>query len=551
MSKVIRLKYLLMIVFPAILLSCSKDEPQRPEEPTGSPVISFVAGNDERKLKIGNSVTLTAVIKNAEQPVFSWKIDGKIVSTEKEYTFVAEQLGEYFANFRVDAANGVAEGQIKISVREKVPPKITLPSAMVAFIGIDRKFIAEAENAENATYTWRLDGEIVSDSSVYFFNQTETRDYSLTLKIVTDEGQDLKYINITVLPEQLPELFFDNGRYRSPDNAGELRKMTVPFGKTLVLAPVILNISNPTTFEWKVNGTVQTTTGEHFTFVPSTEGGVYNISVTEQSTRATTVVEVTCTPPEGTYRRPSGENKYATNAFYYMPAPGQFVNGLSATNPAAALSALQNWCGKEGSYFHIGAFGGYWILGFDHSVENKPNLPDVQIRGNAFANWCESGIVWVMQDDNGNDIPDDTWYELKGSETGKPGTKQRYAITYFKPASANYSAMWTDNAGNLGAVNRSGGYPKFITETSYTLVGTCLNSSFGVSSGLETSACYEWGYADGTTSEFDIENAIQADGSPANLLYIDFVKVHTAVNAQGAAVGEISTEAYIPIDMNF
>ena len=41
------------------------------------------------------------------------------------------------------------------------------------------------------------------------------------------------------------------------------------------------------------------------------------------------------------------------------------------------------------------------------------------IQGNAFDSSNEPGIVWVMQDVNGNGLPDDEWYELRGSETGE------------------------------------------------------------------------------------------------------------------------------------
>jgi hypothetical protein len=543
------MKYLCLIVFTVLLLSCSKNSEPEPEP--GVPSISFASGNDERKLKIGESVTLTAIVENAKQPVFTWTIDGKIVSTETEFTFVAEKLGEYFANFRVKATNGLAEGQIKISVFEKNPPRITMSPATIAFAGIDMEFVAEAENAENAVYVWRLNDEIVSENDTYIFNRMEMGDYLLTLKVITEDGEDSHNINVKVLSWQTPELFFDNGRYRSSGNANELRKMTVPLGRNLVLAPVIVGIDNPTAFEWKIDGATQAETGEYFTFTPSTENSVCRIAVSEQSTGATAEVEITCTPPEDVYFRKGGESKYATKAFYYMPAPGQFVNTIPAANQTEALDILQNWCGKEEGFFHIGAFGGYWIVGFDHSIENKPDVPDIEIKGNAFNNWCESGIVWVMQDNNGNGEPDDTWFELKGSETGKTETKQRYALTYYKPATADYSALWLDKMGHTGIVSRSGGYPRFISETYYTLVGTCLNSTFGVESGLEISKCYDWGYADGNVSEFWIENAIQVDGSPANLKHIDFVKVHTAVNAQGTLVGEISTEAYIPLDINF
>ncbi|MDR1172527.1 MAG: hypothetical protein LBL24_08750, partial [Bacteroidales bacterium] len=76
--------------------------------------------------------------------------------------------------------------------------------------------------------------------------------------------------------------------------------------------------------------------------------------------------------------------------------------------------------------------------------------------------------------------------------------------------------------------------------------------------GLSYSSCYDWGYVDGinssplrpTTGHFWIEDAIQVDGSPANLQYVDFVKVHTAINAMTKNVGEISTEPKMPYDLN-
>jgi hypothetical protein len=543
-----------------LFISCEKESSE--ETQTTAPTVTF-AGVDEtgeHKLKVGGSVTLNAIVENAVNPVFSWKIDGKIVSTECSFTFVAEKLGEYFANFRVDAENGSAERQVKISVLEKLPPQITLPSAVIAYSGIAKEFTAEVENAENATYVWRLDGKIVSESETCTFNKSTLGDYSLSVKVTTAEGQDIKSAIVTVLPAPQPELYFDNGRYRVTSNAAEQRTMTVPVDKSLVLAPVIRNIDNPTTFVWKVDGITQAATGEYFTFSPGTQGD-YIVTVTEQSTSATAEVKVTCTPPQGTHRRrdKTGKKNHATDAFYYIPAPGQYIGSMAGKTIASALKDLQNWCtAGADSYFVFGSFGGYYIVGFDHSVSNEPDKADLQINGNPMGGWCESGIVWVMQDENGNGQPDDTWYELKGSETGKPETKQRYALTYYRPRDINSSVVaWTDNMGKSGAVTR-GGYPRIIAEDYYTLTGTCLAST-AYETGISYSACYEWGYVDGInssplrpgTGQFWLEDAIQADGSPADLQYIDFVKVHTAINAMTSNVGEISTEACMPYDLNF
>ncbi|MDR3350752.1 MAG: hypothetical protein LBN98_03760 [Prevotellaceae bacterium] len=546
-----------------LFTSCQKETP---EETPAPPTITFAGGTGERKVKTGGNITLSASVENAVKPLYTWKIGGKIVSAEPAFTFVAERAGEYFAHFRVDAENGSAEGQIKISVTDRLPPQITLNPAAMAWAGVDKVFTAEAENAGNAACVWRLNGDIVSEAATYTFNQTKTGVHLLSLKVTTEDGQDLKVITVTVLPEPRPELFFDDGRYRTPGNAAALRKMTVPAGRSLVLAPVICHIENPATFEWKVNGATQPAAGEYFTFTP-TEKGAYRITVTEKSTNATAEVEVTCTDAEGTYRRTgkAGRKAHAALALDYGPAPGQFIDYQTGSTRAKALQDLQQWCDAGAqSYFHIGAYGGYFILGFDHSVSNEPDKADLQIAGNPLGTWCEQGIVWVMQDDNGNGLPDDTWYELRGSETGKPETKQRLAMTYYRPGAPSSSVLWTDNSGRTGSVDWNGHhtqqyyYPMFITEDYYTLTGTCLASTAGIGGGLEVASCYDWGYVDNNSSSADrpashfrIEDAIQADGSPVTLQYIDFVKVHTAAAGKGAATGEVSTEAFLPVDLNF
>lgn len=62
-----------------------------------------------------------------------------------------------------------------------------------------------------------------------------------------------------------------------------------------------------------------------------------------------------------------------------------------------------------------------------------------------------------MQDVNGDGLPNDEWYELKGSEYGKPETIQDYAVTYFRPG-PNMDTQWQDNKGNKGAIDRLGNY---------------------------------------------------------------------------------------------
>ncbi len=254
----------------------------------------------------------------------------------------------------------------------------------------------------------------------------------------------------------------------------------------------------------------------------------------------------------------------------YMPAPGQFINstmlgftGAETDADAAAVYAGERLANRL--EVSLGGFGGYIIVGFDHSVQALGSAfgrYDFSITGNQFEGASEPGVVWVKQDVNGNGVPDDDepWYEIRGSEYGND--KRNYSVTYFRPSAAGEDIRWTDSEGNSGVITRQAPhrqdsyYPAWRPsgEESYTLSGTCLEPRDGyLESGRYTTGNYDWGYADnwggdmvageGRKTFFRIADAMDNTGSPAGLKYIDFIKVQTAVNIQGGAgTGELSTE---------
>ena len=265
-----------------------------------------------------------------------------------------------------------------------------------------------------------------------------------------------------------------------------------------------------------------------------------------------------------------------TVVFEYTPAPGQFINetktggftGEETTPEAAIAYATQRM--KDDAFVSLGGFGGYMVIGFDHSIDNTGNY-DFGIKGNSFKGSSEPGIVWVMQDENGNGKPDDTWYELKGSETGKETTVRNYAVTYYRPSEPQQPVQWTDSEGNSGEVDylkqfhtQDYYYPAWITDDSYTLTGTCVEARNYDQSGNGTywvQAEYDWGYADNfseidrlsndgnanaaaNANYFKISNAIDDKGNPVDLKYIDFIKVQTACNTKSGWLGENSTEVF-------
>ena len=265
-----------------------------------------------------------------------------------------------------------------------------------------------------------------------------------------------------------------------------------------------------------------------------------------------------------------------TKVFEYTPAPGQFINETktggfdgSQTTPESAVEYATARM-KEKNFVSLGSFGGYIVVGFDHSIDNTGSY-DFGIEGNSFSGSSEPGIVWVMQDKNGNGMPDETWYELAGSETGKPETIQNYAVTYYRPSEPKKSVKWTDNQGNSGEIDylkqfhrQDYYYPLWIKEDSYTLTGTCLKAKNYDASGNGSywvNVEYDWGYVDNfsptdrltndnnvnagvNANYFKISNAIDDKGNRVDLKYIDFIKVQVGVNAKSGWLGEISTEVF-------
>jgi len=548
-------KWMLPGLFLLQLMACSKHD----EKPAyGAPAVTL--GSTDYKVKIGTTGSLSAQVGNAVNPVFSWKLDGKIISHDLTCPFDGSQVGEYFVTFRVDAQNGSMEQQVKVTVVDKLPPQINMPTNLIAFLGQDNSIPAIVSYAAGAKYAWRLNGTIVSTDSIYVTHPTVQGSNTLTLQVTNSDGSDLKLFGLGFIPSPPPELYFDDGHYRLAGDVST-KRLSIPLGKSLVLAPVVSHIPTPALFQWTVNGVAQSSSSVYLTYTPTTKGTAL---ITVTAAGVTANVNVECVDAEGTFFRSSstGSKYIANTAFEFIPAPGQFTAYGPYSTANDARQDFQNGMTPNNTEWitSLGAYGGYVITGFDHSVSDVAGKPDLGINGNQFPQWSEPGIVWVSQDENGNGLPDDTWYELKGSETGNPATNERYAITYYKPSAPGQDVLWVDNLGGKGSVDYNQYhsqpyyFPMFINADSYTLVGTGLKSTMMIGD-LETSAGYAWGYVDnvgdGTTpTTFSIENAIRADGTPANLKYIDFVKVHTGMTGKGAAVGEISTETGAPFDLN-
>lgn len=274
-------------------------------------------------------------------------------------------------------------------------------------------------------------------------------------------------------------------------------------------------------------------------------------------------------------------SRYISTVYEYRPAPGQFVNMLPPysegdTEESMRLKAEEYISGTNDAAITLGGFGGYVTFGFDHTVVNVPGSPDFRILGNAFYSGttssggsAEPGIIMVAFDSNGNGIPDDTWYELAGSEYDNAATQHGYTITYQRPQSGHTAVpgdspaitdacyiSWEASDGGSGYIAKNSFhtqdyFPAWLPDASLTFTGSRLPDNAVDESGSGSRYvlhAFDWGYADNHPNSetektcFDIANAVDADGNPVNLPGADFIRVYTGVNQQCGWIGETSTE---------
>lgn len=286
--------------------------------------------------------------------------------------------------------------------------------------------------------------------------------------------------------------------------------------------------------------------------------------------------------------KPTLADAYIHKVFEFKPAVGQFVNEMPLatvrdTEETMLLKAEKAIKGhgvnREG--ISLGGFGGSVVFGFKNRVKNVPGFCDFRVEGNAIENASEPGVIWVMEDTNGNGLPDDVWYQIRGSEYAN--AIQNYEITYYRPTNLlsreaedgdNFIHQkeyirWEDNQGNSGykvmnTFHTQSYFPYWVEEDKLVLKGTLLpknSKQVTPPAGFEDSPQYwmqkpfGYGYADNYPngdkgSAIAIDWAVDAEGKPVHLDGIDFVKVVSGVNQEAGWLGEVSTEVLGACDLH-
>lgn len=326
------------------------------------------------------------------------------------------------------------------------------------------------------------------------------------------------------------------------------------------------------------------------------EGGVYDLTLIVNQSKREFRYDFKVNVKLGEIPlQPEGATAYITKVLDYMPAVGQFTNKLPLYETGdtqermnqKVLAAIGN---NNRQMITLGGFGGYVVVGFDHTIVNVEGKRDFRVLGNAFyadanpnpnaiqGGSCEPGVIMVAYDANGNGVADDhEWYEIAGSAHEDPTkelwyalavankndvkTHSDYEIIYHKPKSepakedwATY-IQWEDNKGNSGyrtknQYHRQSYYPLWAKGDKLTFKGTRLPQNGIDESGTGSYFVlykFRYGYADNELNAkddaaIDISWAVNSKGQRVHLPGIDFIKIYTGVNQENGWIGECSTE---------
>ncbi len=330
----------------------------------------------------------------------------------------------------------------------------------------------------------------------------------------------------------------------------------VEVGKPITLQPNLLNADGGT-ISWEIDGEIISTSNK-LIFTPSRVGKYSgSVKITTDAGTGTKAFQINVTSPH---------SPYISRVFEYIYAPGQHASVIPANSMAASFIG-EPWTGDK-SFTYLGGWGGFIVAGFDHAVKNTEGADFCVYTQPGAAS--EPGVVFVMQDSNDDNLPNETWFELKGSEFGHSETIRNYSVTYFKPQSSGL-VTWSDNQGNSGVLNPvfqsdSWWWSGYGDKSSVTFTGTRLPNAYINNSQTDTenwiirNGLFLAGYAEcysGTdynstlkANLFDISNAVDASGQAVQLNSIRFIKVQSGVFQIAGWLNDVSTEVSGAADLH-
>ncbi len=553
-----------IVTFFVGLTACNKDDVFTVGD---KPIITFSHEDGIYEVNLGDVLTLAPEVENGIGAEYVWTLDdGTVVCRGPVWTHTWNLAGQHYVLLTVSNPAGVDREEVRIDVTAPMPPAISLALPIDGLTILKsssytfKPLFGNVTVGETLTVDWLVDGEKMAEGESFEFCRDVCGEYSIVIRAANSAGVAEKEFRVKVVEELPVKLNFMPLSALYSENV-----RTTIVGRPVALSVVGENVKAEE-LKWSVNGESADCRGALFVF-SAEKAGRYTICVEAQGVVASMIINVAekATISDGV--------SSVASIIEYLPAPGQFIGENSSIGgmptEISTHEAAINWANDRmdsGKFVSLGAWGGYLIAKFNNSVSNSGGDYDFAIMGNAITGSSEPGIVWVMQDVNGNGEPDDAWYELRGSDFTDNGSSSVYSVTYYKPAGDAMAVQWSDIYGMVGTIDYLAGvhdqpsyYPVWVEAESYTLFGSQLpprNEKHPVT-GMWSNNPFDWGYADNLGSDlldgdthggagvwigFKISNAVLPNGSTVNLESIDFVKIQTGIMTKCDNLGELSTE---------
>ena len=153
-----------------------------------------------------------------------------------------------------------------------MPPEIILDSDTGIYTVKEGREIVIApnyESAEGATYSWTMNGEVLSTSPSLSFVGEEIGEYFIVVSVTTEGGTDSEEIRVDVIALEVPMVSI----------AGN-KKQTVAIGTEVKLNATVRETTLQTSVVWSINGPPSATEEELSYIFKAETVGSYTITAT-------------------------------------------------------------------------------------------------------------------------------------------------------------------------------------------------------------------------------------------------------------------------------
>lgn len=114
-----------ILVLLFFITSCNKNDVIT-EEIKQAPIIELDSETGIYTIKVGRELTIAPTYKYANNALYAWTVDGKLLSSESILKYTWNQEQHLYIKLRVDTPEGYAEEELKVEVLELTPPTISI-----------------------------------------------------------------------------------------------------------------------------------------------------------------------------------------------------------------------------------------------------------------------------------------------------------------------------------------------------------------------------------------------------------------------------------------